>query len=153
MCLLAEAGVPNWSLGPRRLLQNFDGFPGSLTGLCYCGVTRALWAASGGPKPLVYDMHTGTNISEIVQTKAEGLPAMRVQRLWYFPETRDLVVSRRPPARHARLPPAPRRTLARGRMAEQCVPGPAVATAGDDRRAAATVLAIQLAGGEMCAGR
>ena len=74
-----DRAVKVWSVD-GRLLQNFDGFAAALTGCCYCEVTRTLWAAAGGPKPLVHDMHSGTNISDIVQVALPGTSATAPRR-------------------------------------------------------------------------
>jgi len=52
-----------------RLLQNFEDFATSVTGLCYCEVTRHLWATCSCGRPYVYDLHSGSNITEVRLTR------------------------------------------------------------------------------------
>lgn len=76
-----------------RLLQNFEDFATSVTGLCYCEVTRHLWACCACGRPYVYDLHSGSNITEIVHTGVGGLRAQSMLKLWYFEGTKDVIAT------------------------------------------------------------
>lgn len=86
--------VKVWSMPPDgRLLQNFDTFAESLTGVCYCEVTKTLWASCSSGRPQVYDLHSGTNITQIVHTGVDGLRSPSMQKLWYFHSTKEIVAT------------------------------------------------------------
>ncbi len=84
--------VKVWSTD-GRLLQNFEDFATSVTGLCYCEVTRHLWACCSCGRPYVYDLHSGSNITEIVHTGVDGLRSPSMLKLWYFEGTKDVIAT------------------------------------------------------------
>ena len=68
-------------------------FAESVTGLCYVGVTRTLWACCACGRPYVYDLHSGSNITEIVHTGVDGLKTPSMLKLWYFETTKDVIAT------------------------------------------------------------
>ena len=64
-----------------------------MTGLCYVGVTRTLWACCACGRPYVYDLHSGSNITEIVHTGVDGLKTPSMLKLWYFETTKDVIAT------------------------------------------------------------
>jgi WD40 repeat protein len=76
-----------------RLLQNFEDFATSVTGLCYCEVTRHLWACCSCGRPYVYDLHSGSNITEIVHTGVDGLRSPSMLKRGYCEGTKDVIAT------------------------------------------------------------
>ncbi len=65
-----------------QLLHRLSGALGSVTGLVYLPISRALWAAAGAATPYLYDPKSGDNVSGLARTTHISRPALC--RAWFL---------------------------------------------------------------------
>ena len=81
-----------WSMD-GRMLQEFRDLGDGITGLCYVPATRLLWASAKSSIPLIFDLSSGSEITEFLDHGAHMPPHSSVLQLHYVEQTQEVAAT------------------------------------------------------------
>ena len=82
--------VKTWT-ADLSMLQEFTGFPDTVSGVCYVPTTKTLWVATNSNELLIYDPRTGTDISSFMPPVAPENNDLCFQSFFFIPELGDVI--------------------------------------------------------------